>query len=43
MTENLASYPRHGYVETHRATEHGYRRVVLQQAAVIRQRRPAGP
>jgi len=27
MTENLAYYPRHGYVETHRATEHGLRRV----------------
>lgn len=27
MTENLAYYPRHGYVETRRATDHGYRRV----------------
>jgi GNAT superfamily N-acetyltransferase len=27
MTENLAYYPRHGFVETHRATDHGYRRV----------------
>lgn len=27
MTENLAYYPRHGYVETHRAVEHGFRRV----------------
>lgn len=27
MTENLAYYPRHGYVETHRATEHGFHRV----------------
>lgn len=27
MTENLAYYPRHGFAETHRATEHGYRRV----------------
>lgn len=27
MTENLTYYPRHGYRETHRATEHGYRRV----------------
>lgn len=27
MTENLDYYPRHGYVETHRAVENGYRRV----------------
>jgi GNAT superfamily N-acetyltransferase len=27
MTENLIYYPRHGYRETHRETEHGYRRV----------------
>ena len=27
MTENLAYYPRHGYVETHRAEEDGFRRV----------------
>jgi GNAT superfamily N-acetyltransferase len=27
MTENLAYYPRRGYVETHRAEEDGYRRV----------------
>ncbi|MFE1168556.1 GNAT family N-acetyltransferase [Nocardiopsis sp. NPDC058789] len=27
MTENLAYYPRRGYVETGRATEHGFRRV----------------
>lgn len=27
MTENLAYYLRHGFVETHRASEHGYRRV----------------
>ncbi|WP_024802151.1 GNAT family N-acetyltransferase [Nocardia sp. BMG51109] len=27
MTENLDYYPRNGYVETHRATENGYRRV----------------
>ncbi len=27
MTENIAYYPRHGFVETHRAVEHGYRRV----------------
>ena len=27
MTENLAYYPSHGYVETHRAEEDGFRRV----------------
>jgi GNAT superfamily N-acetyltransferase len=27
MTENLAYYPRHGFVETHRALDDGYRRV----------------
>jgi GNAT superfamily N-acetyltransferase len=27
MTENLTYYPRRGYRETHRAVEHGYRRV----------------
>jgi ribosomal protein S18 acetylase RimI-like enzyme len=27
MTENLAYYPRHGYVETHRAEKDGFRRV----------------
>ena len=27
MTENLAYYPRHGYRESHRATQDGYRRV----------------
>lgn len=27
MTENLAYYPRRGYVETHRGEQHGYRRV----------------
>ncbi len=27
MTENLAYYPRRGYVETHRAEEDGFRRV----------------
>ena len=27
MTENLAYYPRHGYVETHRAEQGGFRRV----------------
>jgi GNAT superfamily N-acetyltransferase len=27
MTENIAYYPRHGYVETHRSEEHGFHRV----------------
>lgn len=27
MTENIAYYRRHGFVETHRATDHRYRRV----------------
>ena len=27
MTENLAYYPRHGYIEMHRSTQDGYRRV----------------
>jgi GNAT superfamily N-acetyltransferase len=27
MTENLAYYPRHGYTETHRAQQDGFRRV----------------
>jgi ribosomal protein S18 acetylase RimI-like enzyme len=27
MTENIAYYPRHGYVETHRAEQDGFRRV----------------
>jgi GNAT superfamily N-acetyltransferase len=27
MTENIAYYPRHGYVETHRAEHDGFRRV----------------
>ena len=27
MTENLAYYPRHGYTETHRAGQGGFRRV----------------
>lgn len=27
MTENLAFYPRHGYVETHRASQNGFDRV----------------
>lgn len=27
MTENLAYYPRRGYLETHRGVQHGFRRV----------------
>lgn len=34
MTENLTYYPRHGYRETHRATQDGYRRVFFTKAAV---------
>lgn len=29
MTENIALYARRGYVETHRATEHGFTRVFM--------------
>ena len=29
MTENLALYSRRGYVQTHRAEEHGLRRVYM--------------
>jgi GNAT superfamily N-acetyltransferase len=31
MTENLSYYPRHGYTETHRAEEDGYRRVFFRK------------
>lgn len=31
MTENLAYYPRRGYVETHRAEEDGFRRVFFRK------------
>jgi ribosomal protein S18 acetylase RimI-like enzyme len=31
MTENLAYYPRHGYVETHRAEGDGFRRVYFRK------------
>jgi len=31
MTENLAYYPRHGYAETHRAEEDGFRRVFFRK------------
>ena len=32
MTENLEFYPRRGFVETHRATDAGYRRVYFARA-----------
>jgi len=32
MIENLTYYPRHGYRETHRATQDGYRRVFFTKA-----------
>jgi ribosomal protein S18 acetylase RimI-like enzyme len=32
MTENLGYYPRRGYRETHRVTEHGFRRVFFSKA-----------
>ena len=31
MTENLAFYPRHGFEETHRGTDAGYRRVYFRR------------
>jgi len=31
MTENLAYYPRHGYAETHRSEQDGYRRVFFRK------------
>jgi GNAT superfamily N-acetyltransferase len=31
MTENLAYYPRRGYVETHRAEQDGFRRVFFRK------------
>lgn len=38
MTESLSYYPRQGYVETHRATENGYRRVFFTKVMVRRRR-----
>ncbi len=32
MTENLAYYARRGFVETHRATEHGFSRVFFRKS-----------
>jgi GNAT superfamily N-acetyltransferase len=34
MTENISLYSRNGYVETHRAQEHGLRRVYMQKLLV---------
>lgn len=31
MTENLAYYPKHGYTETHRAEQDGFRRVFFRK------------
>ena len=31
MTENLAYYPRRGYVETHRAQQYGFHRVFFRK------------
>jgi N-acetylglutamate synthase-like GNAT family acetyltransferase len=31
MTENLVYYPKHGYVETHRAEQDGFRRVFFEK------------
>ena len=40
MSENLAYYPRHGYAETHRATEAGYRRVYFTKPIMTRDHPP---
>ena len=40
MTENLAYYPRHGYRETHRATQDGYHRVFYSKAISPREGPP---
>jgi steroid delta-isomerase-like uncharacterized protein len=36
MTENLQYYPRHGYAETHRAGQDGYRRVFFSKRLSLR-------
>jgi ribosomal protein S18 acetylase RimI-like enzyme len=38
MTENLAFYGRHGYRETHRTEQHGFRRVFFTKDLVTRAR-----
>jgi GNAT superfamily N-acetyltransferase len=34
MTENLAYYPRRGYVESHRAEQDGFRRVFFRKRVI---------
>ncbi len=34
MTENLAYYPRHGYIETHRAEQDGFQRVFFRKRVI---------
>jgi hypothetical protein len=34
MTENLVYYPKHGYAETHRAEQDGFRRVFFRKRLV---------
>jgi GNAT superfamily N-acetyltransferase len=34
MTENLTYYPRHGYVETHRAEQDGFQRVFFRKRLI---------
>jgi GNAT superfamily N-acetyltransferase len=34
MTENLAYYPQHGYVETHRTEQNGFRRVFFSKRII---------
>ena len=34
MTENLSYYPRHGYVETHRAEQDGFQRVFFRKRLI---------
>jgi hypothetical protein len=33
MTENLSHYPQRGYAQTHRAEQHGFRRVYFRKPA----------
>jgi ribosomal protein S18 acetylase RimI-like enzyme len=34
MTENLAYYPRHGYIETHRVEQDGFQRVFFRKRVI---------
>lgn len=36
MTENLSYYPRHGYTETHRGEQDGFRRVFFRKQVTTR-------